>query len=428
MKIFNYTLYRENYHFSVNFYSVFLLVTFIPDIIGIKPSLITLPFWGLKLILGIWIIVKDPRSLIKMSFNEIIYVILVLVYLVNLYIDIFLTTSLDFRFFPSFSEGVTNYVVFCVNIVLAFSFRYHPSYHSNKSFYFFFITLTIGLILAFYFARISADSYTNNIRYSANSITNSIIYGQTAAALTLISIWAFLRVNKWKYRIFLIVTFLIGFISIAKTGSRAPVVVLVIVSAFYFMARFGNIKGVLIIGIIISVIFLFINPIIVILESMNSSIVLRLTRMIVDQDSSGRDQIYSNVFEIIKQNPVFGSYYLVPSGQAQGSSPHNFILEVFMTTGMIGGIIFLFLLINALIKSYRIIKINHSSGWIILLFLQIVVYGMFSTSLFGSQNFWILLFYVSSINLPGLRAELLISFLQNANYKNMIINRKKIEN
>jgi O-antigen ligase len=398
--MFNHITYKEYFHFSVNFYSIFLIITFIPDFLGINPSLITLPFWGLKLILAIWIMVKDSRSYENLNINEILFLALIIIYIVNLYIDIFLKSSPQYNFLPSFSEELINFISFAINIVLAISFRYHPTFHGEKSFRFFLVTLTFGLVLAFLFAIRQDEIF---VRYDANSTINSIIYGQASCALSLISMWAFPRVKNWRYRLVLIVLFLFGLISIAKTGSRSPVVVLVLVSAFYFIAQFGKIRGIILFSTFVLVIFLFIKPITSFLESMNSSFLTRLTAMIVEQDSSGRDRIYLNVLEQIKQNPIFGSYYLVTAGQGRGGYPHNFILEAFMTTGFLGGIPFLILLIAALIKSYSLIKINHSSGWIILLFLQIVVYGMFSTSLYSSQDFWILLFFVSSIKLQRVK-------------------------
>jgi hypothetical protein len=54
--------YQQNYHFAVNFYAVFLLISFIPDMLGLPPApaLITYPFGGIKLMLALWIIFKNP--------------------------------------------------------------------------------------------------------------------------------------------------------------------------------------------------------------------------------------------------------------------------------------------------------------------------------------------------------------------------------
>ena len=192
-------------------------------------------------------------------------------------------------------------------------------------------------------------------------------------------------------------TFVVGLLSIAKAGSRSPVVVLALVSIFYMIARLGKVKGLLILSTVVGLILINIKAIIGLLSSLGSSLAIRLTSMIQEGETSGRDVIYSNTLSIIQESPIFGSYYLIPKGIGAGGYPHNYFLEVFMATGIVGGSIFLALVLYSVYQSYSLIKSRHFSSWIVVLYLQILVYGMFSTGLYTSQDFWILLFYIGSL-------------------------------
>ncbi|MBA3285875.1 MAG: O-antigen ligase family protein [Nitrosopumilus sp.] len=121
--------------------------------------------------------------------------------------------------------------------------------------------------------------------------------------------------------------------------------------------------------------------------------------MIEEGESSGRDQIYKHTLNIINESPIFGAYYVIPYGLQQGSYPHNFFLEAFLATGVVGGVLYVCLVFYSIYKCYNLIKQDHGSSWILLLYLQMICFGMFSTGLYSSQDFWILLFFVFSINL-----------------------------
>lgn len=386
-------IYKQRYHFSVNFYSIFLLVTFIPDIIGMDAMAIRLGFWGLKVILAFWLISKSRDILFRFSRWENLVLIIYLIYGVNIFIDVFITPLPVTKGM----NGIIDFTGFAVILVLLLSFRFDPAYHSKQSFSFFTISLTIGLILAYFFAIENLTLDASHVRYDANSTVNSIGYGQSGCALALVSIFGLINYKKNWVRILFILSFIIGMLSIAKAGSRSPVVVLALVMTFYFMARLGSVQGLIIVCILVTLMFLFIGPILEIMSLIGSNLADRLVSMVENKESSGRDEIWKNVLNIIADSPVFGAYYVVPSGLGKGLYPHNFILEIFMGTGFVGGFPFLVMVFYSLSKSYKLIHIKHPSTWIIILYLQMIVFGMFSTSLYSSQDFWVLLFYVMSI-------------------------------
>jgi len=383
-------IYKERFHFSLNFYSLFLIATFIPDILGLPPSLMTNALWAIKSVAAIWIIVLYHKKIFILTWVEQLFIFVSSVYFINLFIDIF------WQNYPVNMGNSKDLISFCLSILIALSFRYDKAFVSEKSYFFFLISLSIGLFTAFFLAKASPLPLIG--RFDANSTVNSINYGQMGCSLSIVSVYGLYN-HPFKYsRIIYPTLFLLGVISIMKAGSRSPVVVLLLVTIFYFFAKSGFLKGIILVGCSAIVLFFSIDFLIELSEAVGSEIVTRLLSAIETGETSGRDLIYENAIGHFLDSPVFGNYYLIPSGIGNGGYPHNFFIEAFMTTGIFGGIPFVIMVIITLIKSFTLLKRRHKSGWIVLLFLQILIFGMFSSSLYSSQDFWALSFFILSIN------------------------------
>ena len=384
-----YKIYKERLHFSLNFYSVFLLITFIPDFVGLPPSLATNFIWAIRAITAVWIILKYFKPLYILSNSEKLFALVAGIYLMNIFVDVF------WQQFPMGMGSARDLIGFALSILVAFAFRYDPVIVSDRSFYFFLISLSLGLIIAFFVAKQSPLPLIG--RYEANSTVNTINYGQMGCTLSLVALYGFLN-RTFKYsKLVYPLLFVLGVVSIMKAGSRSPVVVLLAVSIFYFFAKAGFFKGLALIFSAAFVFYLSLDFLVELSEAMDSSIVSRLLSAIETGETSGRDAIYENAMGHFLENPIFGNFYLIPSGVGMGGYPHNFIIEVFMTNGIIGGVPFLIMLSIAVIKSFKLLKNRHPSGWIILLLLQVILFGMFSSSLYSSQDFWALSFFILSI-------------------------------
>ncbi|MGB5944040.1 MAG: O-antigen ligase family protein [Leeuwenhoekiella sp.] len=381
--------YKEQYHVGVNFFSVFLLITFIPDFLGLPSSAIMLPFWLFKIILAVAVITSFHKRIYTLSLGELLFVLLALIYAINLAIDIFL--EVDNRGFGN----VMDLLSFIVTVIVAMSFRYDPLFASDKSYYFFTFSLAAGLLAAFFLARPSPPPLIG--RFDANSTVNTINYGQMGCAMCLTAVYGFFE-KRFNYsKIIFILCFILGILSIMKAGSRAPIVVLTVVGLFYAFARLGFFKAFFLSVILGLVVYSSLDTIEKIGQSFDSGLANRVVSAVKDKETSGRDAIYANALEHIKEHPVFGSFYLLKEGKGDGGYPHNFILEVFLTTGLVGGIPFLIIVFIAIKKSYVYMQKKHDSSWLIMMYLQILVFGMFSTALYSSQDYWSLCLFVLSL-------------------------------
>ena len=87
--------YKKNLHFAVNFYAVFLLITFIPDMFGFDAAWLRYSFWGLKAVLAMLIIKEYAYKLYELDNLEKLFLGVVVIYFINLF---FVNTSSSLLF------------------------------------------------------------------------------------------------------------------------------------------------------------------------------------------------------------------------------------------------------------------------------------------------------------------------------------------
>lgn len=102
---------------------------------------------------------------------------------------------------------------------------------------------------------------------------------------------------------------------------------------------------------------------------------------------SGRGNLYSQAISDFIHNPIFGSGLEVSTAYSF-SYCHNSILEAFISTGAIGGIIFIMIIIRAFRDSVWILRNSKGLSWIACLFLMTFVGSLFSGSLYGATIMW----------------------------------------
>ena len=133
--------YKDKFHFSVNFYSLFLIATFIPDLTGVNKLYIKYAYWAIKIFLAFLIIRRDKRPLFRFSVAEGLFFMLIVIYAARIFIDVFIlpvTTIPRSEWTPA--TGTIDFIGYVIGILIAFSFRYDPAYHSAESCYLFLVS------------------------------------------------------------------------------------------------------------------------------------------------------------------------------------------------------------------------------------------------------------------------------------------------
>jgi O-antigen ligase len=165
-------------------------------------------------------------------------------------------------------------------------------------------------------------------------------------------------------------------------ASRGGVLALSLSLVFYFLFAQGvKRRAILIISIgILSIIF------IVLTEYLGSGVFARLAdlRQSIEFGEEGRIDLWRYSFIQFLDDPIFGNSL---EAEFIGLYPHNMLLEVLITTGLIGFIPFLLFLFNVLYKARLIIKKHNEYSWMVFIFLQAFTQNMFSGGLYSAGWF-----------------------------------------
>lgn len=175
------------------------------------------------------------------------------------------------------------------------------------------------------------------------------------------------------------------------TGSRVSFVslILMILLGFYFVKKNGILIKILLLFILSGLILYMYNFLIE-----NEFLLLRLFSSIEDKDLAGRDVIYDELLQVVKNNFVFG---IGQTGYFKNfgiGSPHNVLLEILCYSGIIGLSTYLLFLYNILATALKSISIEGDILPLILLvpLLGLILSGQILTLKLG----WCIFSYIAS--------------------------------
>lgn len=99
--------------------------------------------------------------------------------------------------------------------------------------------------------------------------------------------------------------------------------------------------------------------------------------------------------------PLTGSGLYLPDG----TYPHNFIIESFLATGIIGGLSFSIVFFYSCIVAFKLIRDAPGYRWLGLMFFHYAVYVNFSTSIILNPQFWFFTAAVIGVSGHALRRK-----------------------
>lgn len=227
-----------------------------------------------------------------------------------------------------------------------------------------------------------------------------IIFGHYGATLSILSVYSlFIKKNNYLYKLYYILGFIIGCITIFVSASKSPFVALTLVITIFFILRYGSAKSLLILFVIWLILKnTYIDIAAYLNNYFNSNFIDRLLYSIDSGEDKARENLINAAFSEFIDNPFIGKAFLIQKVGIEGSYPHNLIVESLMATGFIGSVMLIIYLSNCLIKSYKLIKFKNDNSWIALIFLQYLILGMFSKNLYANDLFWIFSLLVIQIS------------------------------
>lgn len=136
-----------------------------------------------------------------------------------------------------------------------------------------------------------------------------------------------------------------------------------------------------------------------------------VSRFLLIEDGAGRfgsnDSVYSTAIRQIIESPVLGSYFrlLRVTYTDKGAYPHNIILELLMTGGLVLCIPFIIIIWKALRNSIGLLKLGKDQSLPALCFIYVLLSLMTSSSLLFKTEFWVFLAILCTYNENILRLK-----------------------
>lgn len=230
---------------------------------------------------------------------------------------------------------------------------------------------------------------------------NPIIFGHIGATLFLIAYWKFRsqRPSILKLLVNLAIA-LLGVVAIGFSGSRGPLIALIAAVLFFELSKGG--RGIFVKVFLLSVTLLALSIDLIALETkLGINIFSRLQGAILLTDASavGRTEQVLSGWRIFLENPMLGGALEDPNFKIY---PHNVIVESFMATGIIGGILFLIFMFLVVWRGFLITRNDSAFGVFPLLFVQYFCAAQFSGSLYSWGGMWVLATLIFSLPISGL--------------------------
>lgn len=274
-------------------------------------------------------------------------------------------------------------------------------------------TMKWSVIMGVFLCICMAVSFRNNMmglaavslngQHQGEGTVDIISYGHYGCTLILMGLYIYLEGIK-KSRLWLCALFvLVGFSAVVLSGSRGPVVALVLCGILLFASRTKRTYTIVLFAILffvlVSLLSTFIYQFNDFLESRG---IVSFSRIIESTilysgsgtlDSSGREDIYNMGWRLFSENMLAGTSLLLPDG----SYVHNIFIEQFMALGIFGGSIFIILNIALLKYCWAIFKKDPKNSLFPALFIQYMVFGLFSRTIIALIPYWLFMFVTLNI-------------------------------
>ncbi len=242
------------------------------------------------------------------------------------------------------------------------------------------LTGMIGLALNFYLALQNSMMPAQDLLFAGrleSDRLNPITYGHLAATTALLGIWR-IFIDR-KLSVFDFLAAIIGILGIIASGSRGPVLSFMVCLLVILMR--SSVRST---GLFMSMAVFLLASLVFLLFTKNGNSIYIFERIGESMFSdSARKEIYIGTYNSFLDNMLIGAGYPFET------YPHNIVLEAFMASGLLGGLLITATLATGLVAAVKNLKDNRFS-WISILFIQYLLLSMVSSSIYYSNILWML--------------------------------------
>ena len=314
----------------------------------------------------ILILLNIKKKYIKNQ-NIIVFSIFWILFICRIIYDLFIRPS-------EIPPSITSYLfqfIFGGVLIPTFAIYKSQKYLNLKLIYYcvfisLFLVILKGVILNIIFTAIGFVG-----RAQMNVAQSTLTFGSFGGLLTLISYSKIIsKDSKFRFKIILYVSFLLGLYAVAIAASRGPLFSLVITLLAGFYSK-NIISAVKYTTVFLFTGILFGNLILNLFESYFPVIYNRTLSTLVGKSLGGRESIFDQAITQSLENPFFGDWFLLDRSDAT-SIAHNAFLQSLMSLGFIGlilNVILYFILFKAAIKIIKTYSIYSFWGYSTIFFM-----------------------------------------------------------
>ncbi|MBX7531765.1 O-antigen ligase family protein [Qipengyuania sp. 1XM1-15A] len=241
--------------------------------------------------------------------------------------------------------------------------------------------LAFAVLVSFAFQDIINIGARAAISFGANDIISPLFFSYCGSIGVGLGVAGFFNTASSKrMRILLLATAILSLVPFFIGGSRGAIVALVLPFLLFMPFTrsrriWARIVALASLAIMVGVASLYLDV----------TAFRRMSEILNDIDSgaaeASRVYLWTSSFEQFWDNPIFGnslendtfSYY-----------PHNFVLEAFISTGIIGGVPLLAAVWLCVRRCHSITKFQPHNYWVVVLFLQTLTHALFSGALYSA--------------------------------------------
>jgi O-antigen ligase len=201
--------------------------------------------------------------------------------------------------------------------------------------------------------------------------------------LAITAVYWSLNKTKPKVKIALLVLSGLLFVPLSLGASRGSFIALLLVVLFFLAFHKGIKKRVSLFAVVVIASGLFS----VLLEYLGRGLISRVLgiQAAIETHSSSaiRLVMWSDGWQQFLSSPIFGSSLQLETFQFH---PHNIFIEILLSTGVVGLILFLGFLFFVSISAVRIVRKKPESSWVVVIFLVGFANNMFSSAIWAAST------------------------------------------
>lgn len=222
---------------------------------------------------------------------------------------------------------------------------------------------------------------------------NPVSLGHLGVSLIVLAIayLILLRPTSYALRVCILVGVIFGMFTALASASKGPLLSLLAVTPVIAWSgiRMGMRSKVMMFGIL-GVMTLYAGAQYV-ENSLGFDVIGRLEALASggeDESNQSHAQFMSDAWDEFVNHPVLGSAIDELNSH---DYPHNVVIESFMATGIVGGTLFLILILASAYSAILVLRFRPVCMWVVLLYVQTIVAAQVSGALYESAPMWCLM-------------------------------------